>query len=464
MSGKLDERFVINSDKLDNYDASTTARPNVIPITNSSGKIPNEFMSSGTLEGGSGAVTSPTISGPTSSKYGKDITLIASGSLTAFKDNGATIDHYEWILPDNTTITGDSITYSIPNDNSLVGETLAFQCKAVDSLGNESKTVTHSVEITAGEAPDIDSIEWSEDPPHHDNYSYTITIHASDPDNDPLTYNVTCNDTNVTIEQDTNDPSKFNITYPDYTEDTTVTFTYTVSDGTYDTSQQESVEVKDNTPPTIDHVTWDTNPPHYYGETYHVSIYATDPESQPITYNVTCNDSNVTITQDANDPHKFQVTYPNYSNDTTVTFTYHASDGIDETIQNQSVLVRSNKPPTINSWSWSTNPPHLEEHTYNLTINASDPENDPLTYNVTCNDSNVTIQQIESNKFSITYPNYNSNKNILFTIHVDDGINTVTQNFTVTVVAITTDDAIIIEAANYTKDNFDTIHNGEIVS
>ncbi|RLF63880.1 MAG: hypothetical protein DRN30_06060, partial [Thermoplasmata archaeon] len=182
-------------------------------------------------------VTKPQISGPTVVKYGRTITLTASNSVTAFKDNGATIDTYVWELPDGTTYEGETLNFAVPNNPSLVGTVYNFKCYARDTFGFTSQKVEHNVEITTGGAPVIDSIEWSENPPHHDNYSYTVTIHASDPDNDPLTYSVTCSDANVTIEQDANDPSKFNITYPDYTSDTTVTFTFTVSDGTYEASE-----------------------------------------------------------------------------------------------------------------------------------------------------------------------------------------------------------------------------------
>jgi len=413
----------LDADLLRGFSPSTTAQPNTIPVTTESGKLHSDFVDV------SGTVTKPNVSGPTSSKYGKDITLNASGSVTAFADNGAVIQDYYWTLPDNTTTTGNSITYNIPNDDSLVGQTLTFKCYAKDTLGNKSQTVEHSVEITAGGAPDIDNIEWSESPPHHDNYSYTVTIHASDPDNDSLTYSVTCDDSNVTIEQDTGDPSKFNITYPDYTSDTTVTFTFTVSDGTYEVSEQQVIEVKDNIPPTIDQIVWDTNPPHYYGETHYVTIYATDPEGADLSYDLTCNDENVTIQQDGTNSNKFQVTYPNYTSDTTVTFTFHVSDGTAETAQDQNVLVKANKPPVINGWTWSgsigPNGEHYENQSYDLTIDADDPENDTLSYEVTCDDNNVTIQQdgTNPNVFHITYPDYSADTNVTFTISVSDTAN-----------------------------------------
>ncbi|RLE64910.1 MAG: hypothetical protein DRJ47_06445 [Thermoprotei archaeon] len=374
-------------------------------------------------------VSKPQISGPSTMKYGRTVTLTASGSKVAFKEEGVTLAKYVWELPDGTVEEGDTIDFPIPNDPSLVGKVYTFKCYAVDSLGNKSRAATHQVEVTLGGAPDINSITWSEEPPHHDNTSYEMTINATDPENEPLTYTVVCDDANVTIEQDAVDPSKFTITYPDYTSDTDVTFTITVSDGTYDTQEQQVVHVFDNLPPTIDQITWDVNPPHYYSESYTMTIDASDPEGDSLTYNVTCDDANVTIQQDATYPNQFHITYPAYTTNTTVTYTVEVSDGKETVSETLSVDVLSNKPPVITGWTWSASEPHIGGHSYDLSIDASDPEGDPLTYSVTCDDAAVAIDQDDSDPtlFHVTYPDYNAAKTVTFTIHVSDGENETTQ-------------------------------------
>ena len=207
-------------------------------------------------------VSFPSISGPTIVKYGHTITLTASGSKTGFGSEGESIRAYVWELPDGSITEGDTINYQIPNNPSYVGTVYIFKCHAEDTLGNKSRTIEHRVEVTVGGAPDIDEIQWSEDPPHHDNASYILTIIASDPDNDSLTYSVTCSDSNVTIIQDENDSRKFTVTYPDYSADTNVTFTYTGSDGTHNVQQQDVILVRDNIPPSIDDLVCVVAPPH----------------------------------------------------------------------------------------------------------------------------------------------------------------------------------------------------------
>jgi len=96
----------------------------------------------------------------------------------------------------------------------------------------------------ANRAPAINSVSWNDDV-LYDNKSYTVKINASDPDGDPLSYSVSCDDPNVEIKQDSSDSSIFHITFPDYKEDTTVNFTYTASDGIAESKLTESKTVLD---------------------------------------------------------------------------------------------------------------------------------------------------------------------------------------------------------------------------
>ncbi|RLF66472.1 MAG: hypothetical protein DRN30_02080 [Thermoplasmata archaeon] len=186
----------------------------------------------------SAVVTQPTISGPTQAKYGTTITLTALGSLTAFADSGVTIDHYEWLLPDNSTVNGYSVDYTMP-DSSHMGEVLTFKCRAVDSLGNKSLYAEHQITVADNTSPIINSVTWSSEE-LYDNQIYIVTIDATDPEGDPLQYKVTCSDTNVAIDPSNwSSGNSFTVTFPDYEEDTTVAFTYYVSNGTVETTQSE---------------------------------------------------------------------------------------------------------------------------------------------------------------------------------------------------------------------------------
>jgi len=105
------------------------------------GNESNEVSHTITVET-TGTVTQPSIVGPATVKAGETITLTASGSTSSVP--GAIIT-YEWTLPDNTTKTGNSITYHIPND-AQTGNTFRFIVIAKDNYGNQSlpaeKTVT----------------------------------------------------------------------------------------------------------------------------------------------------------------------------------------------------------------------------------------------------------------------------------------------------------------------------------
>jgi len=192
----------------------------------------------------SGTVTIPTIFGPNGGKYDTTITLTAIGSLTAYKDNKAVIDHYEWQLPNGTTVTGDSIDYVMPGSEH-VGETLIFKCRAVDNLGNVSPWVNFTVEVSNDLPAEINSVDREE--VLVGGKSYTFTIDASDPAGRDLQYKITCNDSRVVIDpSDWSDNNSFTITLPDYVSDTPVVFTYHVNNGSITTTKADFVTIYAN--------------------------------------------------------------------------------------------------------------------------------------------------------------------------------------------------------------------------
>ena len=188
-----------------------------------------------------GTVTMPTIYGPYGGKYNTTITLSATGSLTAYKDNKAVIDHFEWQLPDGSTTTGDSIDYTMP-DSTHVGETLTFKCRAVDNIGNVSSWASFTVDVTDSLPPEINSVDREEVLVGGE--SYTFTIDASDPEGGSLQYKITCSDSNVTIDpSDWSDSNSFTVTLPDYISDTPVVFTYHVKNASITTTKADFVTI-----------------------------------------------------------------------------------------------------------------------------------------------------------------------------------------------------------------------------
>jgi hypothetical protein len=183
-------------------------------------------------------VSSPDITGPTQEAYDTTISLTASNSLTAFKDNGATIVEYEWLLPDDTILTGSNINYTLP-DISHIGETIIIRCRGVDSLGNKSKYKEHEVEIVESTNQPPTIIDCGILPGNEDVYESTTRqyfISATDENVNTLQFQLSCNDSNVLISEDNeevvgNTKTKYyNITFPSYTQDTIISISSTVTD------------------------------------------------------------------------------------------------------------------------------------------------------------------------------------------------------------------------------------------
>ena len=90
-------------------------------------------------------------------------------------------------------------------------------------------------------------------------------------------------------------------------------------------------------------------------------------------------------------------------------------------------------------------------------------------YEIVSHDALIESITIENNTIHITVGDITDDQDhpVSYTLRVTkEGYlyNDTTVNFTIKLLNMTTDDAIIIEDANYTEDNFDTIYNGEIVS
>jgi len=82
-------------------------------------------------------------------------------------------------------------------------------------------------------------------------------------------------------------------------------------------------------------------------------------------------------------------------------------------------VVASLQFPSIDSFIWNDNN-HKENKTYHLTINATDPNDQDLIYEIECNDENIEIIQdgINNNIFHVTYPEYIQNQDIEYTIMI----------------------------------------------
>jgi hypothetical protein len=204
----------------------------------------------------SAAVVSPTLSvSDNPALIGTNITLTASGSVSAFSETNSTIT-YHWNLPNIGTQTGSSVIYNIPNDPGLDNTTLSFECYAKDGLGNKSltKVITVTIKASANTPPSFDNyilkvngIQKNEIAKNDTNI--TIDILASDADNDILTYSLTPDASlasYITINQDLGVPERFNISI-DYsfmslpTPPSQISFNYDISDSQSNTTGSFSI-------------------------------------------------------------------------------------------------------------------------------------------------------------------------------------------------------------------------------
>jgi len=306
-----------------------------------------------------------------------------------------------------------TITTSLGEVNTLIEDSWNYPSKGILTKISDSEiTVLPLV---------INDFLWSDDN-HEENGSYDLTIDATDPNSEDLTYEVECDDSNVTIVQDGIDNHIFHITYPEYTEDTTITYTITVTNESLLTDIETDIKIVANVPanPVINSLVWNDDN-HEENGSYDLTVNATDPNSQDLTYEVKCDDSNIIIVQDGMDETLFHITYPEYTEDTTVTYTITVINEDLLTDVEIDVKVVANVPanPVINSLIWN-NENHEENETYDLTVNATDPNNEDLTYEVECDEPGVIIVQdgTDETLFHITYPEYTEDTTVTYTITV----------------------------------------------
>ena len=280
--------------------------------------------------------------------------------------------------------------------------------------------------------PVINSINWNSSNLQGDQ-QYTVTINATDPDNDSLQYKIICNRSDVTISpSDWTANNTFTVTFPQYSQDTTITFTYQVTDGSDTTTQSEQKVVAasstSNNPPVINSEQW-SYPVLYEGQSYTVTINATDEDGDTLQYKVVCSDSNVTISPSGwSSSNQFDVSFPNYDygdsvDSKSITFTYYVTDGSNTVSDSEVKTVYM--VPMIKSIIWSDYP-LFGGQTYTVTINAFHPDgSSELQYHVTCDVGspyvNITPSDWSNNNtFTVSFYDFRDDVDILFVYAVED--------------------------------------------
>ena len=330
-------------------------------------------------------------------------------------------------------IDGDTLTYNVTNGPSLgsLTGTGANRTYTPNNGATGTDTFTYVTnDGTTNSTPATVTITINEinDPPTADDQTVStdedtavsITLTGSDPEGDPLTYNVTSGPSDGTLTG-----NGANRTYtPDPNFNGTDSFTFTVNDGAL-TSGTATVTITVNPvndPPTAD----DQNVTTTEDTAVSVTLTGNDIDGDTLTYNVTNGPSLGSLTgTGANRTYT-----PNNGATGTDTFTYVTNDGTtNSTPATVTITINEiNDPPTADDQTVSTD----EDTAVSITLTGSDPEGDPLTYNVTSGPSDGTLTGNGANRTYTPDPNFNGTDSFTFTVN-DGALTSGTATVTITV-------------------------------
>ena len=256
----------------------------------------------------------------------------------------------------------------------------------------------------------------------NENQSSAFTVIATDNEGDSLTYSLTGTDA-----------SSFNInsstgivtfkTAPDYETKTSYIVTVNASDGTATTTQTVTITIANtNDAPTITSAnSFSVNE----NQSSAFTITSSDIDGDSITYSLTGTDAGY-FNVNSSGVVTFKQT-PNYEAKSSYSIVANASDSLNTTTQDVTVTIinQNDNDPVINVSSTVT---ANENQTSALDINATDVDNDTLTYSLTGQDAtsfSVSTDGIVTFKVA---PDYETKTSYDITVNVNDGIYTATKN------------------------------------
>ena len=237
----------------------------------------------------------------------------------------------------------------------------------------------------------------------------SITLAASDPDNDPLTYSILTQPLHGTISSDTGASLTYtasaNYVGPD-------SFTFKVSDGSLDSnSATVNINVQNEQPVADDkEITVSKNAQRSF------SLTAADPNHDPLTYTIVTPPSHGALSPTGTGPSRTYTPAMGYQG--ADSFTFKVSDGsLDSEIATVSINVQNDRPIADDQQMTVT-----KNTQQPLTLAASDPNHDPLTYTIVTPPSHGTLSPSGATVASRTYtPENNYLGTDIFTFKANDG-------------------------------------------
>lgn len=385
--------------------------------------------------GGGSSPTEPQEPAPVSNFTATPTTLIQGQAVTFTSTSTGTITSYAWNVDDDPAIEGTTATYS--HTYTEVG-TYSITLTVTGPGGSNPKTVADMITVsTAAPTPTTSTSQTVQE-----DGSTTISLTATDPNGQAVTFAITTDPTNGTATLSGTD-----ITYtPNANFYGTDSFDYTASNGTYTSDPATitiTVEGEDDGDPTTNDVSATTNE----DTVVTVNLDATEIDGDNYSFSIVSQPTNGTL----GSVNGNQVEYtPNQDFNGTDTFTFEATD--DRTyrrnVATATITINAvNDAPVANDiTSQVTDENRLMQ--LDITLDATDVDGDALTYSVVgTNNGTVTV-----NGSTATYiPNQDWNGEDTFTYKANDGTDD-SNTATVTVTVNAVNDAPVTQNVSFTTD------------
>ncbi|WP_164503463.1 Ig-like domain-containing protein [Pleionea sediminis] len=294
--------------------------------------------------------------------------------VVATDEDGDPLTYVIVTEPENGTLTGDGPNYVYTPDPGFTG-TDTFEFIASDGQDN-SNVATATLEIIEVNNPPVAEDLFVNGP---EDTSVDINVVATDEDGDPLTYIIVTEPENGTLTGD--GPNYVYTPDPGFTG--IDTFEFIASDGEDNSNvATATVEINaGNNPPIAQSslVEGQEDTP------LNITVNATDADGDSLTYQVISGPENGTLTGDGPN---FVYT-PNLNFSGSDSFTFIANDGqADSNTATITINVADlNSPPVAEDLVFEG----LEDTPLDVTVVASDSDNDPLTYIIVTQPENGTL-------------------------------------------------------------------------
>ena len=387
--------------------------------------------------GGGSSPTEPKEPAPVSNFTATPTTLIQGQVVTFTSTSTGTITSYAWNVDADEAIEATTATYE--HTYTEVG-TYSVTLTVTGPGGSNPKTVADMITVsTAAPTPTTETSQTVQE-----DGSTTISLTATDPNGQAVTFAITTDPTNGTATL-----SGADVTYtPNANFYGTDSFDYIASNGTY-TSNPVTITItvtgEDDGNPTTNDVSATTDE----DTAVTVDLDATEIDGDNYSFTIVTQPTNGTLGSVSGN----QVEYtPNANWNGTDTFTFEATD--DRTsrrnIATATITVNAvNDTPTTEDVSASTD----EDTAVDISLDASDVDLDALTYDVVTGASNgsVSISSPASSTGKIaTYtPDANWNGTDTFTYKVRDNSGAESSTSTVTITVAAVNDAPIANDSNF---------------